>query len=121
MEQRHYETTFLFNAETDDATKELVSEYVNFLENKGAQIVEQQPLVQKKLAYPIQKKVSGTYQGIDFIGLPSLIERLETNYRRDERILRFLTVVLDKHAVDFKQRARQAAQVADTPQNHDDE
>ena len=58
----------------------------------------------KKLAYPIEKKSTGFYALIQFNAEPQLIKKLEINYRRDERVLRYLTVKLDKHAVEYAQK-----------------
>ena len=53
----------------------------------------------KKLAYPIQKKSTGFYNLIEFTAESGeLIADLELAFKRDEKILRFLTVKLDKHA-----------------------
>ena len=60
----------------------------------------------KQLAYPIQKKTTGFYYLIEFKAEPSLIARLETQYRRDERIMRFLTFAMDKHAVAYAEKRR---------------
>lgn len=55
----------------------------------------------RKLAYPIQKKSTGFYQLVEFEASGDVIEKLELAFRRDERILRFLTVKLDKHAITY--------------------
>jgi small subunit ribosomal protein S6 len=60
----------------------------------------------KKLAYPINKKSTGFYNLIEFTADPTVIKTLETEYRRDESVMRFLTTVLDKHAVTYNARRR---------------
>ncbi len=60
----------------------------------------------KKLAYPIQKKSTGFYNLVEFKAATSVINTLETEYRRDESVMRFLTTVLDKHAVVYNERRR---------------
>ena len=60
----------------------------------------------KKLAYPIQKKTTGFYHLIEFKADPAFIAKLEVQYRRDERIIRFLTFALDKHAIAYAERRR---------------
>jgi len=60
----------------------------------------------RKLAYPIQKKSSGFYHMIEFNAEPNIIADLEVAFKRDERLLRFLTVALDKHAVAYRERKR---------------
>lgn len=60
----------------------------------------------KKLAYPIQKKTTGFYFLMEFTGEGSIISTLETQYRRDERIIRFLTFKQDKYAVEYSAKRR---------------
>ena len=64
----------------------------------------------RKLAYPIQKKSSGFYQLIEYRAEGNVIETVETELKRDERVLRFLTVKLDKHAVAYNEKKRRKAQ-----------
>ncbi len=61
----------------------------------------------KQLAYPIQHKTSGFYYLIEFKAAPTFVATLETQYHRDERILRYITVALDKHAVAYAEHRRQ--------------
>ena len=60
----------------------------------------------KKLAYPIQKKSTGFYQLIEFKAEPTVIEKLEINFRRDERVIRFLTFKQDKYAAEYAAKRR---------------
>lgn len=66
----------------------------------------------RKLAYPIQKKSTGFYQLIEYKAEGSVIETLETELKRDERIIRFLTVKLDKHAIAYNEKKRRKMQEA---------
>ena len=72
----------------------------------GGQIVNKESWGLKKLAYPIQKKTTGFYFLLEFTGEGSLINTLETQYRRDERIIRFLTFKQDKYAVEYSEKRR---------------
>ena len=58
------------------------------------------------MAYAIQKKSTGFYCLLEFKAEPSVIDRLETGYRRDERVIRYMTVKLDKHAVAYAEKRR---------------
>jgi len=110
---KQYETVFIMTPVlSDDQMKETVEKYRKFLKNKGAKIVFEDNWGLKKLSYPIQKKSTGFYHLIEFRAEHSLIARLETEYRRDERILRFLTMKMEKYAVAYaeKKRARKAAE-----------
>lgn len=60
----------------------------------------------KKLAYPIQKKSTGFYQLFEFKADPAFIAKLETEFRRDEKVIRFMTVKLDKFAVEYSNKRK---------------
>jgi small subunit ribosomal protein S6 len=100
---RHYETTFVLDPvmQKEDVEKTEAG-FLNFLTEAGSEIVHVQRWGLRQLAYPINKRSSGLYFTVEFAN-PSgqLIERLEINYRRDENVMRFLTVALDKYAVKY--------------------
>jgi small subunit ribosomal protein S6 len=83
---------------SDAQTKEAVGKFEKILKDGKAKINNSEFWGMRKLAYPIQKKSTGFYQLTEFEGSGDVIEKLELAFRRDERILRFLTVKLDKHA-----------------------
>lgn len=104
---KHYETVFIMTPVlSEDQMKETVKKFRNFLTEKGAEIIHEENWGLRKLAYPIQKKSTGFYQLIEFKAEPDVIKPLEVQYRRDERIIRFLTVVLDKHAIAYNEKKR---------------
>ncbi|HNW71256.1 MAG TPA: 30S ribosomal protein S6 [Bacteroidales bacterium] len=104
---KHYETVFILTPVlSEDQVKEAVKKYHDFLVEKKAEIVVSDNWGLRKLAYPIQKKSSGFYHLIEFKAEPSIIADLEIAFKRDERLIRFLTVALDKHAVAYKERKR---------------
>ncbi len=110
-----YETVFILTPVlSDDQMKEAVKKYQDFLKGKGAEIVHEESWGMRKLAYPIQKKSSGFYHLIEFRSEGNLISDLEITFKRDERVLRFLSVKLDKHAVAYndKKRAKSNAEEA---------
>ncbi len=86
--------------------KEAVDKFKGILTNAGAEIVNEENWGMKKLAYPIEKKSTGFYQLIEFNAEPATIETLEVNFRRDERVMRFLTVKLDKFAAEYAAKRR---------------
>lgn len=105
--KKQYETVFIMTPVlSDDQIKETVGKYLNLLKEGGAEIVDENKWGMRKLAYPIQKKTSGYYYLIEFKAEGSLISKLETAYKRDERLLRFLTVSLDKYAVAYNEKRR---------------
>ncbi|MFZ4740731.1 MAG: 30S ribosomal protein S6 [Bacteroidales bacterium] len=106
----NYETVFIMTPVlSDDQMKETVKKFQTYLKEKGAEIVYENNWGLKKLAYPIQKKSTGFYYLIEFKAEGTLVADLETVYKRDERLLRFLTVKLDKHAIAYSEKRRNIA------------
>ncbi|MDO4948913.1 MAG: 30S ribosomal protein S6 [Bacteroidales bacterium] len=102
-----YETVFILTPVLSDVQmKEAVDKFKGILTNAGAEIVNEENWGMKKLAYPIEKKSTGFYQLIEFNAEPATIETLEVNFRRDERVMRFLTVKLDKFAAEYAAKRR---------------
>ncbi len=106
---KQYETVFIVTPVlSDEQMKETVQKYTNLLTENGAEIVYENNWGMRKLAYPIKKKTTGFYYLIEFKAEGSTIATLETAYKRDERLLRFLTVSLDKHAIAYNEKKRNA-------------
>ena len=97
-----YETVFILTPVLSDVQmKEAVEKFKAILTQEGAEIINEENWGLKKLAYPIQKKSTGFYQLIEFKADPSVIAKLDVNYRRDERVIRFLTFRMDKYAAEY--------------------
>ena len=106
-----YETVFILTPVlSDEQMKEAVKKYEDFLTSNGSEIVHEEHWGMRKLAYPIQKKSTGFYHLIEFKAEGDVIANVETELKRDERVLRFLTVKLDKHAVAYNEKKRKKAQ-----------
>ena len=104
---KQYETVFIMTPVlSDEQMKETVKKFENILRDKGAEIIHQENWGLKRLEYQIQKKSTGFYQLFEFKAEPSMVAELELQYRRDERIMRFLTVVLDKDAIAYAEKRR---------------
>ncbi len=102
-----YETVFILTPVLSDAQmKEAVEKFSKVLTDNGATIVNTEEWGLRKLAYPIQKKSTGFYCLVEFDGDPTIIKKLETAYRRDERVIRFLTFRLDKYAAEYAAKRR---------------
>ena len=87
-----YETVFILTPVLSDVQmKEAVEKFKGILQAEGAEIINEENWGLKKLAYPIQKKSTGFYQLVEFNADPTVIDKLELNFRRDERVIRFLT------------------------------
>ena len=104
---KSYETVFIATPVLSDVQmKEAVSKYISLIKENGGEVVYEEDWGLRKLAYPIQKKTTGFYYLVEFKAEPSFINVLETQYRRDERIIRFLTFAMDKHAVAYAEKRR---------------
>ena len=104
---KQYETVFIATPVLSEAQmKEAVAKYTSYLKERGAEIVYEEDWGLKQLAYPIQKKTTGFYYLIEFKADTQVVAKLETQYRRDERIMRFLTFAMDKHAVAYAEKRR---------------
>ncbi len=111
----HYETVFILTPVLSDAQmKEAVEKFTTVLTDNGATIVNAENWGLRKLAYPIEKKSTGFYTLVEFDANPDTVKKLETAYRRDERVIRFLTFRLDKYAHEYaeKRRSRRANKAA---------
>lgn len=115
-----YETVFIMTPVlSDDQMKETVQRHKSNLENAGAKIIYEENWGLRKLAYPIQKKSTGFYYLIEFeMDQGHVIRDLEIGFKRDERIIRFLTTRMDKHAVAFNERKRAKKQQAQKQQEN---
>ena len=118
-----YETVFILTPVlSDDQMKETVEKFKSVLTDNGATIENEENWGLRKLAYPIENKNTGFYTLIEFEGEPTIIAKLETAFRRDEKVIRFLTFRLDKFAAEYaikrravrkaKQEERAAAEAA---------
>ncbi len=104
---RQYETVFIFSPVLNDSeAKKATQEYVQFLKDGGAEIVAEDLWGLKQLAYPIRKRTTGIYFVVEYKGEGAVIDKMEVNAKRDPNVLRFLTVKLDKYAIDYNDKKR---------------
>ena len=102
-----YETVFILTPVlSDEQMKETVAKFKNLLTEKGAEIVNEEAGGLKKMAYAIQKKSTGFYCLLEFKAEPEVVKTLEIGYRRDENVIRFMTVKLDKYAAEYAVKRR---------------
>jgi small subunit ribosomal protein S6 len=103
----NYETVFILNPVlSDDQAKDTVDKFAKVLTKAKANVINVEQWGLKKLAYPIQNKSTGFYALIEFAADTQVVHTLETEYRRDESVMRFMTITLDKHAVVYNERRR---------------
>ena len=104
---KQYETVFIATPVLSEAQmKEAVAKYTDLIKANGGEVVYEEDWGLKHLAYPIQHKTSGFYYLIEFKADPQFIAKLETQYHRDERIIRYITVALDKNAAAYAEKRR---------------
>jgi small subunit ribosomal protein S6 len=102
-----YETVFILTPVLSaDQMKETVEKFKKLLTDNGSEILNEENWGLKKLAYPIEKKSTGFYVMIEFKADPTMMKKLETEYRRDERVIRYITVKLDKYAAEYASKRR---------------
>lgn len=102
-----YETVFIMTPVlSDQQMKETVEKFKGILAAQGAEIINEESWGLKKMAYAIDKKSTGFYQLLEFKAEPHVVDKLEIGFRRDERVIRFLTVKLDKYAAQYAEKRR---------------
>ncbi|MDR1756619.1 MAG: 30S ribosomal protein S6 [Culturomica sp.] len=112
----HYETVFITTPVLSEIQiKEAVEKFKQAITENGGRIEHEEAWGLRKLAYPIQKKTTGFYHLLQFEAEGALVDKLETAYRRDERVIRFLTFRLDKYAYEYalKRRSKNQAKKED--------
>ena len=102
-----YETVLILTPVlSDDQMKETVEKFKDVLTSNGGNIENEENWGLRKLAYPIENKNTGFYTLIEFEGEPTIVDKLETAFRRDEKVIRFLTFRLDKYAAEYAIKRR---------------
>jgi small subunit ribosomal protein S6 len=103
----HYETVFILTPVLSDSqVKEAVDKFRSVIAENGGEVLHQENWGLKKLAYPIQKKSTAFYTMLEFKAEGALIDKLETAYRRDERVIRFLSFKLEKDAMEYAEKRK---------------
>ncbi|MCP4460802.1 MAG: 30S ribosomal protein S6, partial [Cytophagales bacterium] len=105
-----YETVFILTPVLSEAQmKDTAAKFMKVLTNAKSEIVNEESWGLRKLAYPIDHKTTGFYHLVEFRANPEVIAALEQEYRRDEKVMRFLTVALDKHALAYNAKRKKGA------------
>ena len=105
---KHYETVFILTPVlSEDQTKETAKKFKKLMTDLGAKVAHEESWGLKKLAYPIQKKSTGFYHLFEYTtDSITLVNELEVAFKRDERVMRYMTVSLDKHAIEWAEKRR---------------
>ena len=102
-----YETVFILTPVlSEDQAKEAVQKFESEISSLGGKVKHSENWGLRKLAYPIQKKSTGFYFLIEFEAPGEAIADLELMFKRDERIMRFLSVRMDKHHLTYAESRR---------------
>jgi len=105
---KQYETVIILSPLlSEDELKTAISGYTKWLKKKKAELVHQESWGLRQLAYPIENKHSGFYVVLEFKAENTTVAELEVELIRDnQRVLRFLTVALDKYAIKYNEDKR---------------
>ncbi len=107
MRKNHYESAVIINAAIEEEQIEATIKRIeDIIRNNGGEIVDVDKWGRKRLAYAVNKTKSGYYAILRFVAPPELIAKLERMYQLDEYIIRYLTVVLDKFALEYLDKSR---------------
>ena len=105
-----YETTIILTPLlSEEVAKEVIAKFSKLLIDNGAEIVMEDNWGLKKLAYLIEKKSTAYFHLTEFKCSGEVIGKLEIELKRDERVMRFLTISLNKHAVAYNDKKRGGA------------
>tara|TARA_B100000767_G_scaffold152046_1_gene143134 strand:- start:502 stop:825 length:324 start_codon:yes stop_codon:yes gene_type:complete len=91
---------------SEDQIKETVKRYISYLKANNAEIVSEENWGLKKLKYTIQKKKSGFYYLIEYKANGAILSNMDVEFKRDDTVLRWLTVKLEKFATEYAVRRR---------------
>ncbi|XOV67715.1 MAG: 30S ribosomal protein S6 [Fluviicola sp.] len=102
-----YETVFILTPVlSEEQAKEAVQRFESQIGSLGGKVKYSETWGLKKLAYPIQKKSTGFYFLTEFEAPGAAINDLEVEFKRDERVMRFLTVRMDKDHLEYAEKRR---------------
>jgi len=103
----NYETVLILTPVlSEEQVKESMVKFKSLLNSFKAECISEELWGLKKMKYSIQNRKTGFYMLFQFLADPNRVADFELELKRDERIMRFLTVKLDKHAVEFAEKRR---------------
>ena len=102
-----YETVIIYTPVLpEEKVKEGLKGYVDFMKENGATMVNEDFWGLKQLAYPIQKKTTGFYMVYEYQAPGDMNAKMDVKFRRDANVLRYVTIKLDKHGVEYNDMKR---------------
>lgn len=107
MNKNQYESVIILTPVLSEKQMEdAITSYRQLIIENGGEVTHEENWGLTKLAYPIQKKVTGFYHIYEFTAPTDIVGKLELSFRRDEQVMRYITVKLDKHAAKFNERKK---------------
>ncbi len=107
-----YETVFILNPVLSESqVKETVEKFKTIITDNDGEVIHEEIWGLRKLAYPIQKKSTGFYNLLQFKSEGEFLAKIEVQFKRDERIMRFLITKMDKYAIQYSEKKRSMKQV----------
>lgn len=91
---------------SEEQVKDSIAKYRQLITSEGGKVVSEESWGLTKMAYPISKKNSAFYHLFEFTANDQFVSKWELTLKRDERVLRYMTVTLDKHSIAYNQRRR---------------
>ena len=106
MATRHYESVVILNAALEDPQiDEIINSIHQNIKTSGGEISDIENWGRKRLAYAIDNAKSGYYLITRFIAAPTMISEFERSLKLDENVIRYLTIALDKKALEHLKNA----------------
>lgn len=107
MNNNQYESVIILTPVLSEKQMEdAIASYRQLITENGGKVTHEENWGLTKLAYPIQKKVTGFYHIYEFTAPGDIVSKLELAYRRDEQVMRYMTIKLDKHAALYNERKK---------------
>jgi small subunit ribosomal protein S6 len=105
--KNRYETVFITTPVlSEEQMKETVNKFKKIITDTNGNVIHEENWGLKKLAYPIQKKSTGYYYLLEFEAEGTIVDQLEIEFKRDERIIRFLTTRMEKYAIEYSEKKK---------------
>ena len=96
---RRYETMVIVDPDLAGEKRDPLFERMEeIISQQGGMMIERDEWGTRKLAYEIKKKSRGHYLRLDYCGNGDLVSELERFFRIDDRVMKYMTVLLDKEA-----------------------
>jgi small subunit ribosomal protein S6 len=107
MKKNNYESAIIINAALEeDQIEATIKRIEDLIRVNGGEIIDIDRWGRKRLSYAVNKTKSGYYIIIRFVALPELVSKLERMFQLDEYIFRYLTIKLDKFAIEYLDKSK---------------